>query len=721
MTTHEAAVTQIETLRLHKRYDEGQGQLIVLLHGLNHDASDWRAVIDAIGPNYHCIAFDLLGFGESPHPLDIDYTADEHTVVLDNTLNDLGLDEPFVLVGYSLGGDIALRYAATFPHRVRRLFLLAAPFYPPIEHFPARGFSSRLLQSVLVQWAWGVIARGKQGENAIYAIANGRMRDYARQWLRSDDLPHRWEIMSKNLTNCISAATFVDDLPKLTMPTVFAAGTRDPIVRPAQALLLKRMKPDLEVRHIHGLKADHMLLDRLPKRVGEEILLDESRRLNVPLRMGSGPPLAIFVGLEGAAAWRPVAEFLSEIHDVALIELLGFGESPAPLAARYDMNDHVVAVRAAVRRLWRRRADVVLVGSGLGATIALGTAALMGTGIARVVAFSPACLAPLEAGDTVHSSHAGALLAAREQIEAIVRDERARGFMGEVLERRMIPLSRSVEGTVLATDLAQLAERIRHPVKLVLPTEDADAPREWARRQAVTGHFQLAEPAGPRAFPFAFPELAVAEIDPRLLERIRNISPHRMPRQTARTLAGVVRSLDQRIFLRGVASLLVGLLLISPIPVSAVWAARGFTAWIGYSALTTVLRAAGLRRTEQSGWQAWMLAGLLELAFASLMLFDTRMAVSLFGLLIFAWMVWHAAAYLFAAWKAAATPAPRWILWLKGCMALAIAVTALLAPETGGLLLRWVMGGYFSISGALVVGHRFRSRQRVLRACRGFV
>ena len=81
-----AEPTDIGALRLSKRYDEGDGPIYVLLHGINADASDWRPVIDAIGPTYRCVAFDLLGFGESPKPADIDYSADDHALVLENSL-----------------------------------------------------------------------------------------------------------------------------------------------------------------------------------------------------------------------------------------------------------------------------------------------------------------------------------------------------------------------------------------------------------------------------------------------------------------------------------------------------------------------------------------------------------------------------------------------------------------------------------------------------------
>ena len=111
----EAARTDLGSLRLHAHFDEGSGPVIVMLHGINSDGGDWRTVIDTIGPGYRFIAFDLLGFGASPKPLDIAYSADEHALVIANTLDDLGVDTPFLLVGYSLGGDIALRFASTWP------------------------------------------------------------------------------------------------------------------------------------------------------------------------------------------------------------------------------------------------------------------------------------------------------------------------------------------------------------------------------------------------------------------------------------------------------------------------------------------------------------------------------------------------------------------------------------------------------------------------------
>ena len=280
--------TDLSTLQLYTRFDEGSGPAIVMLHGINSDGGDWRTVIDTIGPGYRFIAFDLLGFGDSPKPLDIDYSADEHAFVIENTLQDLGVDDPFLLAGYSLGGDIALRYASTYPDRLRRLFLLDAPFYLPPELVESRGYSLKMLYESVSRWLWERLASSKQKDTVLYKVATGVGEAALKDAFHAEDIPTHWEIMSKNLTNTVNAATWVDDLPKLTMPVVHAIGVRDAIVKIGQAPALKRLKPDMEIRPIYGLAADHMTLWNMPEKIAEEIMRDEVRELNVAWRGGSG-------------------------------------------------------------------------------------------------------------------------------------------------------------------------------------------------------------------------------------------------------------------------------------------------------------------------------------------------------------------------------------------------------------------------------------------------
>ena len=135
--------------------------------------------------------------------------------MLEATLAELGIRERFVLIGYSLGGDIAIRYASKWPDRLRRLFLLSTPFYLPPGYFPRRQFGPKYLQALIAQGIWRLIARQKGQGGFAYNLASGRLEDFAKGFLRTDDVSEHWDIMSKNLVNTIGAATFVDDLPRL--------------------------------------------------------------------------------------------------------------------------------------------------------------------------------------------------------------------------------------------------------------------------------------------------------------------------------------------------------------------------------------------------------------------------------------------------------------------------------------------------------------------------
>ncbi len=109
--------------------DEGAGEAVVLLHGLGSRASDWRAQIDALG-RYRVIAPDLRGHGDTPAPPRPWRIADFAGDVLE-LLDRLGVERAHV-VGFSLGGMVALEIAARAPGRLASLCIInAAPLSGP--------------------------------------------------------------------------------------------------------------------------------------------------------------------------------------------------------------------------------------------------------------------------------------------------------------------------------------------------------------------------------------------------------------------------------------------------------------------------------------------------------------------------------------------------------------------------------------------------------------
>ncbi len=321
------------------------GPIVVLLHGLNSDATDWQPVIDDFPMDYRIIAVDLLGYGESPKPVDIDYSCADHVAAIHNTLAKLDLDDQFLLVGYSLGGDIALNYAATYPEEVRRLFMLSAPFYLPAEEFEKKSFSFHYLQQSLQEWAWRVLRSVPDDFSKLFNQMDTKgtaLHELAANVMRTTDVDRAWTIMGKQLNNAIQGVDFPGNLPRITMPTVFALGVRDPIVRQDLVPALRRLKPDMEIRRIQGLNANHFMLLNIPDVVGREVMKDEVDRLHFPRRFGAGQPMALLHGQAASSQyWMPFTTALAGGNDVAVVDLLGFGASPKPISYAYSLEDHV--------------------------------------------------------------------------------------------------------------------------------------------------------------------------------------------------------------------------------------------------------------------------------------------------------------------------------------------------------------------------------------------
>ena len=104
--------------------EQGRGPATVLIHGLGGFAESWRHNIPELARHGRVIALDLPGFGLSAKPRR-PYTLDFMARALDGLLRALGV-EGVRLVGHSLGGAVAARYALDQPGRVERLALLGA-------------------------------------------------------------------------------------------------------------------------------------------------------------------------------------------------------------------------------------------------------------------------------------------------------------------------------------------------------------------------------------------------------------------------------------------------------------------------------------------------------------------------------------------------------------------------------------------------------------------
>ncbi len=124
----EARYAQLPNGRRIHYIDEGQGPVVVWLHGSGNGASgysnfkgNYPALVKA---GFRCIVPDLIGFGYSDKPADVEYPLAFFVECVKQTLDQIGVDK-YTLVGNSLGGAVALGMALAHPGNVERLVLMA--------------------------------------------------------------------------------------------------------------------------------------------------------------------------------------------------------------------------------------------------------------------------------------------------------------------------------------------------------------------------------------------------------------------------------------------------------------------------------------------------------------------------------------------------------------------------------------------------------------------
>ncbi len=250
---------------LHVDADRGTGPVVIMIHGIASSSVTFVNVVPLLEHRYRCITIDLLGFGASPAPLDCDYTLEDHVAALSRTIKKLGLREPFVLVGHSMGSLIAARYAARNRRRVKRLVLVSPPIY--VNPRSLSGDFERTLQDLYLR---------------IYRFlrANPEVtRFQAKVISRLTPIPRALEVTAENwvpfvrsLEHTIESQTTISDLALLRAPVEIVYGTLDEFASPGGIRIAERLR-GVNVTRVRA--ADHLIGRRLARAVAAAVHDDE--------------------------------------------------------------------------------------------------------------------------------------------------------------------------------------------------------------------------------------------------------------------------------------------------------------------------------------------------------------------------------------------------------------------------------------------------------------
>ena len=239
--------------RMRVPIDEGSGPTVVLLHGIGTSAEYWRKTVDKLRQNNRVIAVDMLGFGISPKPLDINYSAADQARALRRALWSRRMRGKIVLVGFSLGGIVAVEFATRYPGKVSKLVLVSLPIYLNKNQMSKEILGrwqtvlSGTLNKTYVQFYKQIREQPKLTQN--FLKTHKRLLP---QFNHMEVTDVTWHGFAMSLDNAIERQRTARQLKRINCPIELFYGSFDPVIIRANVLLLQKTLPQAKFHMVAG-------------------------------------------------------------------------------------------------------------------------------------------------------------------------------------------------------------------------------------------------------------------------------------------------------------------------------------------------------------------------------------------------------------------------------------------------------------------------------------
>jgi pimeloyl-ACP methyl ester carboxylesterase len=271
------------TLRVNQKqisyFDEGNGDVIVLLHGWIVTKESFVPMAEALSKRLRIIALDFPGFGDS-EPLSVTHTMDKYVSILEEFLGEIGVERVHLL-GTSMGAAIAFKFALRNNSAVDRLIVQAPVFYwGQLSPFFTKGIRRNLFRLL---GRLNPVRRRIKTSMRKYLVEERIPRIKAHTsdplWDVSEPLIHALLTMydekmvlrafAETATDLLNT-DLRDELRNLANRTLIIWGNEDTTLDPNWGNCLSHLLPNSRYVHIDGATHD-LIIEQYPT-VCEEVL-----------------------------------------------------------------------------------------------------------------------------------------------------------------------------------------------------------------------------------------------------------------------------------------------------------------------------------------------------------------------------------------------------------------------------------------------------------------
>ncbi len=210
--------------------EQGQGDLVLLLHGWGSNIKLFEATADLLSKGYKVIAMDMPGFGESQEPAE-PWNVDDYVDFVLEFLKDYEFDK-ITLLGHSFGGRVIIKLAARdLDFKIEKAILVDAAGVKPKKTLKQK---IKLRIYKMTKWVFSMKIVRKLFPDA---LENLRKKN------GSADYNSATPVMRQTLVRVVNE-DLTHLMPKLICPVLLIWGTADDATPLSDAKLMEKLMPE---------------------------------------------------------------------------------------------------------------------------------------------------------------------------------------------------------------------------------------------------------------------------------------------------------------------------------------------------------------------------------------------------------------------------------------------------------------------------------------------